>query len=193
VTGEEAVDVHVADSLSALALPGLRAARRVADIGSGAGFPGLVLAIALPEARIALVESVGRKCDYLRRVTELAGLDNVEVICARAESWPQGLGVHDAVLARAVAELPVLCEYAAPLLAPGGELIAWKGNAAPAESLAGDRAAELLGLEAGRAIRSAPYPGSVGHHLHVYRKRSPTPAGFPRRPGMARKRPLGAV
>ncbi len=188
---ERAVDVHVADSLTGLEVPGLRAARRIADLGAGAGFPGLVLAAALPDARVALVESLSRKCAFLERAAEHAGLPNAEVVCARAEDWPAGLGACDAVTARAVASLDVLVEYAAPLLADGGTLVAWKGVRDPEEEAAGDRAAVLVGLER-REIRAAhPYRGADHRHLYVYSKVRPTPDRYPRRAGMARKRPLG--
>jgi 16S rRNA (guanine527-N7)-methyltransferase len=83
------------------------------------------------------------------------------------------------------------CEYAAPLLAPQGTLVAWKGALGAAESAAALRAAAQLGLRAEQVVRAAPYAGSVSHHLHVYRKVAPTPPGYPRRAGVARKRPIG--
>ncbi|MGD0980402.1 MAG: 16S rRNA (guanine(527)-N(7))-methyltransferase RsmG [Solirubrobacteraceae bacterium] len=188
---DEAVDIHVADSLSALGVSAVRDARRIADIGSGAGFPGLVLAIALPDAEVALVESNRRRCDFLERALTLTGAHNARVVCARAEAWPAGLGGQDLVTARAVGSLALLCEYAAPLLAVGGTLVAWKGTATDVERAAGDRAARELGLEPGAVLRTEPYTGSAGHHLHMYIKRADTPSSFPRRPGVARKRPLG--
>jgi 16S rRNA (guanine527-N7)-methyltransferase len=191
VRGAEAVDVHVADSLSALALEPVAQARDIADLGSGAGFPGLVLAVALPRARVALVESAARKCEYLARLCAAAGVDNARVVHARAEQWPAGLGKHDLVSARALAPLGVLCEYAAPLLALGGALVAWKGAVPPVESAAAARAAAELGLRAEEVVRTEPYAGSVAHHLHLYRKVAQTPAGYPRRAGIARKRPIG--
>jgi 16S rRNA (guanine527-N7)-methyltransferase len=115
------------------------------------------------------------------------------VVHARAEEWTAGLGAHDLVVARALAALPVLCEYAAPLLALRGSLVAWKGAVASEERAAGARAAATLGLRAERAVRTEPYPGSVAHHLYEYRKLAPTPPGFPRRAGLARRRPLGAA
>lgn len=187
----EAVDRHVADSLVALRLPEARAARRIADLGAGAGWPGLALAAALPEAHVALVESVGRRCRYLERAVEAAGLTNVEVLCARAEAWPAGLGIHDLVTARALAALPVLCEYAAPLLVEGGVLVAWKGDVSAAEAAAGATAADALGLAPLGVVAVEPYPGAGSATLHRFRKVAPTPARFPRRPGMALKRPLG--
>jgi 16S rRNA (guanine527-N7)-methyltransferase len=193
VRGATALDVHVADSLTALALECVTRARTIADLGSGAGFPGVVLAIALPRSRVALVESAGRKCEFLRGLCAGLGVGNAEVVYARAEEWTAGLGAHDLVVARAVAALPVLCEYAAPLLAPGGSLVAWKGAVAPEERTAGVRAAATLGLRAERAVRTEPYPGSVAHHLYEYRKLAPTPPGFPRRAGLARRRPLGTA
>jgi len=191
VRGATAVDVHIADSLSALELECVRAARRVADLGSGAGFPGLALAVALPGARVALVESAARRCAFIERLRARVGVANADVVCARVEEWREGLGGHDLVVARALAPLAVLCEYAAPLLEIGGSLVAWKGATDAAEAQAGGRAALVLGLHDEGAVRSAPYPGSVAHHLHVYRKVAPTPPGYPRRAGIARKRPLG--
>jgi 16S rRNA (guanine527-N7)-methyltransferase len=191
VRGVAAVDVHVADSLSALALECVRGARAVADLGSGAGFPGLVLAVALPGSEVALVESAGRKCEFLESVIAAAGVANARVVHARAEEWRPGIGVNDLVVARALAPLAVICEYAAPLLAIGGALVAWKGEVAAAEARAGEHAAALLGLSGEGAVRSEPYAGSVAHHLHVFRKVAPTPPGYPRRAGVARRRPLG--
>jgi 16S rRNA (guanine527-N7)-methyltransferase len=192
VRGAEAVDVHVADSLSALALECVARATVVADLGSGAGFPGLVLAVALPATRVAVVESAARKCEFLERVCSVAEIRNARVVRARAEDWAGGLGAHDLVVARALAPLDVVCEYAAPLLAIGGSLVAWKGAIAESEAAGAERAAPQLGLKRDEVVRSEPYAGSVAHHLHVYRKVALTPPGYPRRAGVARKRPLGA-
>ena len=186
----EAVDRHVADSLVALDLPAVRDARRIADLGSGAGWPGLALAAALPEARVALVESAIRHCRYLERAVATGGLDNAEVVHARAEEWAEGLGAHDLATARALAALPVLCEYAAPLLAGGGVLVAWKGAVDEQEAADGAAAAEILGLERLEVVDVQPYPVAERRTLHVLRKIAPTPEGFPRRAGMAVKRPL---
>lgn len=189
---EQAVFRHVADSLVALELPDARTARAIADLGAGAGFPGLPLAIALPEAQVALVESIARKCAFIRSAADAAGVTNVEVVPQRAEAWAAGIGTRDLVTARALAPLAVLAEYAAPLLREGGALVAWKGRRDAAEERDAAAAADALGLsvEAIRPVR--PYPGVEHRHLHVLRKVAPTPARFPRRPGMARKRPLSA-
>jgi len=186
------VDVHVADSLVALELPEVRDARRIADLGSGGGFPGLVLAIALPDARVALVESIGRKVDFLRGAIERLELANVEAIQARAEAWAEGMGAQDLVTARALAPLPVLVEYTAPLLAVGGSLVAWKGARDATEEADGLAAAAALGMEPLQVRPVAPFPASRDRHLYLSSKVSATPAGYPRRPGMARKRPFRA-
>jgi 16S rRNA (guanine527-N7)-methyltransferase len=188
----EAVDIHLADSLSALVLDEVRTAQRIADLGAGAGFPGLALAVALPRVEVALVESAARKCAFMERARSAGGVGNAVVVNARAEAWAAGLGIQDLVTARAVAPLAVLCEYAAPLLRIGGTLVAWRGRRDRSQEQEGARAAAELGLEPRPPVRCVPYPGSVDHHLHVYSKVRDTPPRYPRRTGIASKRPLGA-
>lgn len=182
------VDAHIADSLAALALPVMRAAETIADLGAGAGFPGIPLAVALPGAQVFLVESLGRKCAFLERAVQAASTPNATVVCVRAEAWPQR--ELDVVTVRAVAPLNVLVEYAAPLLRTGGTLVAWKGVRDAAEEEAGRGAAGAVGLEAGEIVALPARPGADHRTLHLYRKVHATPDRFPRRPGMARKRPL---
>ena len=186
----EVENVHIADSLVGLEVPAVKEAARIVDLGSGAGPPGLVLAIARPEAEVVLVESVGKKCAWLERTVSALGLENVRVVCARAEELEEE--PFDVVTARALASLPVLCEYAAPLLREGGSLVAWKGAVDAREDADGLHAAQVLGLEREEVRAVEPYPGSQRRTLHVFRKVSPTPEGYPRRPGMAAKRPLTA-
>lgn len=183
-----ALDRHVADSLVALELTPVVTARSIADVGSGAGWPGLALALAVANARVFLVESAARHCRYLERAVEAAGLPNVEVIHSRVEEWTCEC---DLVTARALAALPVVLEYAAPLLVPGGHVVAWKGAVEKDEAAAGEAAAAELGLAPVEVRRVAPYAGARDRTLHVFRKVAPTPPRFPRRPGMAVKRPLG--
>lgn len=187
-----AVDVHIADSLAALALPELRSAERVADLGAGAGLPGLALAAALPSASVALVESNAQKCDFLRATSRAMGLSNVKVVQARVEEWHVGHEALDVACARAVAALPVLVEYAAPLLRLSGALVAWKGAASAEETADGAAAAAALGCEPVGVISVTPFSGSERRTLHVYRKADETPPGYPRRVGVAAKRPLSA-
>jgi 16S rRNA (guanine527-N7)-methyltransferase len=189
--------LHVADGLSGLEVGALRAARRIADVGAGAGFPGLVLAIALPETSVDLIESVRRKAAVIDRLRQAAQVGGARAVVARAEEWakaPPALGggreAYDAVTARAVAPLAVLVEYAAPLLRPGGMLVAWKAARDRAEEKAGAKAADEVGLAPLEVLRVEPFEGARNRHLHVYRKVAPTPDRFPRRAGVAAKRPL---
>jgi 16S rRNA (guanine527-N7)-methyltransferase len=188
----EAVDAHVADSLAGLDTHVLREARRIADLGAGAGFPGIPLAITLPEATVALVESSGRKCAFMGRALERTLTANADIVNARAEDWTAGVGLNDVVTARALAPLAVLCEYAAPLLQVGGHLVAWKGRRDPDEERDAAAAAAQLGLESAGVQAVSPFDGARDRHLHLYLKVRATPERFPRRAGIARKRPLGA-
>lgn len=185
-----ALDVHLADSLVALELAVVREAGRIADIGAGAGFPGLPLSVTLPTAEVRLIESQARKCGFIEGVVADSGMANVEVVCARAEQWSDGVGANDLVVARAVASQPVVLEYAAPLLRMGGALVDWRGQRDSEEERSAAVAAELLGLRLESIQRVEPYAGVRDHHLHVYLKVMETPERFPRRAGMARKKPL---
>jgi 16S rRNA (guanine527-N7)-methyltransferase len=187
-------DVHIADSLSALELEPLRQAKRIADLGSGAGLPGLVLAARLPDAAVDLIESVSRKCEFLRTASGRMGLRNVKVICERSEAWATGDGreAYDAVTARAVGSLAVLAELASPLLRDGGVLVAWKGARSREEEDQLERAVPRLAMEPVEVRAVSPYSGSRDRHIHLLRKNGPTPNGLPRRVGMAAKRPFGS-
>ena len=187
-----AVDAHVADALVALDLDPVRRAGFIADLGAGAGFPGLGLAAALPAAHVALVEASAKKCAFLARTAEAIGLRNVEVVATRAEEWVDGAGRCDVVTARAVAPLNVLVEYAAPLLTDRGVLVAWKGRRDSEEDADASAAASATGLQPHAVRQVRPWEGAEHLHLHLYMKVRTTPNRFPRRAGMARKRPLRA-
>jgi 16S rRNA (guanine527-N7)-methyltransferase len=184
----------VADSLSGLEVPELARAMAIADIGAGAGFPGLALAAAMSGARVDLIESASRKADFIERAIAAATLANATVIAARSEEWAReppldgGREAYDAATARAVGRLAELAELASPLLREGGVLVAWKGarDGEEEEELAGR--AEALAMVPERVIAVTPYPTSRNRHLHVVRKVGPTPPGLPRRPGRAAKR-----
>lgn len=186
------VDIHVADSLSGLLVPSLATAERVADLGAGAGLPSLVLAIARPSMRVAAVEGVKKKAAFIAETAATLGLTNLDVVALRAEEWREGLGGCDAVCARALAALPVLLEYAAPLLREGGVVVAWKGALGEGEAADATAAAAEVGLEPVEVRAVRPYAGSERRTLHVYAKVMETPPRFPRRPGIATKRPLSA-
>jgi 16S rRNA (guanine527-N7)-methyltransferase len=169
----EARRVHLDDSLTALeTVRGFEGP--IVDVGSGGGAPGIPLAAALPQREMTLLESSRRKCAFLER---WAGeLPNLRVVCARAEEQP--VDTFGVALAKALAPPPVAAEWCLPLVAPGGAAVLFVGPSAEAERVAA--VAEQLGAE---LVESPP-------GLLVLRKRAPTPPGFPRRPGVARKRPL---
>ena len=186
----EVVDVHVADSLSALPALEALAPGLIADVGSGAGFPGVPIAIARPQSAMDLVEASRRSCEFLERLRAAVGLERLRIVNRRAEDWARedGRTRYDVVVVRAVAPLPVLLEYAAPLLRDGGTVIAWKGGE---EEPGAAEAADLLGMELVGEVPTRPYPASRRRRLHLYRRVRPVPDQVPRRAGMARKRPLG--
>jgi len=146
----------------------------IVDVGSGGGSPGIPLAAALPDREVTLLEANRRKCDFLR---EVAGeFPNVTVIEGRAEE--QDTDRFGVALAKALAKPPVAAEWCLPLVRPGGAAILWVGPSADLAAVG--RVAEQVG-------GAAP---ELEEGLVVVQKASPTPKGFPRRPGMARKRPL---
>jgi 16S rRNA (guanine527-N7)-methyltransferase len=193
VVDERAWRVHVVDSLTGLEVPELRAARRIADIGSGAGFPGLVLAVALPRAQVDLIESVGRKCEFIDTAAAEAEIANAAVRNLRSEEWgaADGREAYDVVTARAVGRLSTLAELASPLLEPDGVLVAWKGKRDADEERQLKGASGALAMVPEQILEVGDCAGSEHRHLHVIRKAGPTPANLPRRPGMAKKRPQG--
>lgn len=193
VVDKRAWQVHVVDSLTGLEVGELPEAERIADIGSGAGFPGLVLAVALPEAQVDLIESVGRKCEFIRRAAGEAEIPNAYVRNLRSEEWAgaEGREAYDVVTARAVGRLSTLAELASPLLKPDGVLVAWKGKRDADEERQLAAASEALAMESEKILDVGNRAGSEHRHLHVIRKVAPTPANLPRRPGMAKKRPRG--
>jgi 16S rRNA (guanine527-N7)-methyltransferase len=185
--------VHVADSLTGLEIPELALTGRIGDIGAGAGFPGLALAVALPNAQVDLIESVGRKCDFMNRAIAAAGIPNATVLNTRSEDLAraEGRDAYDVVTARAVGRLSTLAELASPLLKPNGVLIAWKGKRDEEEELQLANAAGSLAMRPESILDVGDRAGSQHRHLHVIRKSGPTPASLPRRAGMAKKRPKG--
>lgn len=193
-SAHRARDVHIADSLSGLEIESLASANRIADLGSGAGLPGLALAACLPGSRFDLIESVGRKCEFLRAAIERMGLANAAVVCERSEDWAAGEGRerYEAVTARAVGSLATVAELASPLLAEGGVLAVWRGARSSEEEAEVARAAARLAIEPIEIRSVRPYEGSRDRHIHLLRKNGPTPIELPRRPGLAAKRPFGS-
>jgi 16S rRNA (guanine527-N7)-methyltransferase len=193
VVDERAWQVHIADSLTGLRVTELRAAKRVADVGAGAGFPGLALAVALPGAQVDLIESVSRKCAFMRRAIAAAGIANATVLDTRSEdlAGAEGREGYEAVTARAVGRLATLAELASPLLKPNGVLVAWKGKRDADEEEELVRASEALAMRPEQILDVGSEAGSKHRHLHVIKKVGATPSDLPRRPGVAKKRPKG--
>jgi 16S rRNA (guanine527-N7)-methyltransferase len=193
VVDARAWKVHVADSLTGLEVPELATAGRIADVGAGAGFPGLALAVALPNAQVDLIESIGRKCLFMRRAIDEARIPNATVLSTRSEDWANSDGreAYEAVTARAVGRLSTLAELASPLLKPNGVLIAWKGKRDKEEEEQMANAAESLAMRPESILDVGSRAGSKHRHLHVIKKVGPTPPDLPRRAGIAKKRPRG--
>lgn len=194
ITDPEGMAVkHAADSLSGLRagvfVPGVR----VIDVGSGAGFPGIPLAIAVPGLEMVLCDAQAKRAAFLERAVRACGVENAAVVTGRAEELarrPAHRERYDVAAARAVAPLAVLLELTLPFVRVGGRLVAWKGPGAAAEIAAAGRALELLGGGPPRVV-AVGLPGAAGERrLVVVEKVAPTPAGYPRRPGVPAKRPL---
>jgi len=165
---------------------------RVIDIGAGAGLPGLPLKLAWPSLRLSLVESNAKKCAFLRDVVRELALTGVELLEGRAEDFGRDAThrkAYDLAVARAVAPLPVLLEYALPLLRVGGHLAATKGSAAAPELAASAAALDALGgrLVDQLALRT---PGGLTQAVLIFEKQAPTPERYPRRAGLPTKRPI---
>lgn len=197
--------LHVADSLAAL--PAIArgieatagsgdvpsASARIVDLGSGAGFPGLPLAAALPATHVTLLDSVAKKTRFLAAAIEAAGLSGrARARSSRAEELarePEERGAAAVVTARAVGPLEDLVELAMPLLAPGGALVAWKRGAIDDELAAASRAAHVLGASDPDVAPVEGIEELRGHLLVTVRKTRPTPPGYPRDPVVRRRRP----
>ena len=197
VVDERAWKVHVEDSLTGLDVPDLREAARIADLGAGAGFPGLVLAVMLPEAHVDLIDSIGKKTAFIAQAASSAGIPNAHAITARSEDVARqgppdgGRESYDVVTARAVGRLSTLAELASPLLREGGVLVAWKGKRDAEEEQQVERASASLAMTPEAILDVGHRAGSEHRHLHVIRKSGPTPVNLPRKPGLAKKRPRG--
>jgi 16S rRNA (guanine527-N7)-methyltransferase len=205
ITDREQVEIrHYLDSLSilpALAMLEktslsalLSRSLRVADVGAGAGLPGLALRIVWPRLRLALIEATGKKVHFMEHVAALLGLTDVQLIQGRAEELAlrePHRASYDLVLARAVAPLPTLVEYLLPLARLGGRVVAYKGSAAHEEALAAEHGIRLLGGHL-RKLIPVEVPGLAETRvLVVIDKVAQTPDGYPRGQGLPKKQPLG--
>ena len=190
---EEVRVKHFLDSLTCLIAMRDTPTERVIDVGTGAGFPGIPLKIVCPAMRLTLVESVGKKADFLRHTVKVLGLEGVNIVQERAESLGQ-ISIHrehyDWAVGRAVAIMAVLAEYLLPLVKVGGKALAMKGESGPAEVHAAERSMRLMGGHL-RQLIPLTLPSVVEErYLVVIDKVAATPQGFPRRVGMPTKHPL---
>ena len=184
---------HFLDSLSCVPVLGDMNGRSLIDIGTGAGFPGIPLRIFYPELRLTLVDSVGKKADFCQLVCNTLHLKGVKVLKDRSEELGANKAhreQYDAASARAVAVMPVLCEYLLPLVKPGGKMLAMKGESAPDEvKTAAAAIAKLGGAEP--ELTEVTLPGVEGKRWLVsVPKISPAPSGYPRRTGLPLKKPI---
>jgi 16S rRNA (guanine527-N7)-methyltransferase len=184
---------HFLDSLTCLLAMGDLSNNRLIDIGTGAGFPSIPLKIIFPRLQLTMVESVGKKVDFLYHLIQTLGLTNVEIQPERAESLGQQPGhrqKYDWAVARAVAILPVLVEYMLPFVKVGGAAIAMKGEGAPAEAHKAEPATRILGGHL-RKLVPVTLPGVADErYLVIIDKVAATPDCYPRRVGQPSKKPL---
>jgi 16S rRNA (guanine527-N7)-methyltransferase len=187
----EAVDRNYLDCVAPLA-GGFPAANTAVDVGSGAGFPGIPLAIMLPDTRFTLVDALGKRVDFLKTVIDRLGL-NAEALHLRAEDAARRDDLRegfDLAVARAVAPMNVLCEYMLPLVRVGGKMLALKGPGLDEELAQAENALRLLGGELER-VQPLAIPGRDWNHRAAWiAKTAPTPQKYPRRAGTVEKKPL---
>lgn len=187
------VNVHFRDSLSLLAIPEVRRSAAAVDVGSGAGFPGLPLAIARPDLSMSMIEATKKKCDFINMAIAALALDNASALAVRAEEAGRAemRDASDVSFARAVGPVSLVLEYCLPLVRVGGSAILQRGAGEASDEDSASHAAALLGARLVRIEPYGPYRGAKNLHIWVFLKTAPTPERFPRRPGAARKKPLG--
>ena len=184
---------HFLDSFSCVLAWKTSPPNHLIDIGTGAGFPGIPLKILYPNLKLTLVESVGKKAMFCQHMIRVLGLEQVNVIQARAEDLGQNLQhreKYDWAVARAVANLNVLSEYLIPLVRVRGNVLAQKGESGPAEAQSAENAMKLLGGKLKQLI-PVHLPGVADdRYLVIMEKVAATPPRFPRKPGIPMKQPL---
>lgn len=191
-SAREDIDAHIRDSVAILDFWPLEAGQTLIDIGSGAGFPGLMLALARPQLAVTLLEADLKKSEFLNRCVSELALPNVAVLRERAEVAGQSAqwrGHFDLCSSRAVALAPVLLEYGLPLLKVGGRQLMWKSRGWEEEMNAAQNALAILGGEL-ETVWSYDLTGDKDRVIVAVRKIAPTPEKYPRRDGIPAKRPL---
>jgi 16S rRNA (guanine527-N7)-methyltransferase len=190
----ETVDKHFIDSLTVLRTGLIRDGMQLIDVGTGAGFPGMVLALACPEIRVTLLDAQQKRLSFLKAVMEASGAGNVTLVHARAEDGARKDELRekfDIAAARAVAPLNVLCEYLLPYVKLEGCALCWKGPALKEETEAGRKAAHLLGGRLEMPFKSTVYGRDWDHMILPIRKVQHTSGLYPRKAGTPKNKPLG--
>ena len=192
---EELLARHFLDSLTVMKTGLLDGAETLIDVGTGAGFPGLVIAMACPELQVTLLDSQQKRLNFLQAVIEATDTSNAVLLHARAEDGARNpdLREHfDIACARAVAPLNVLCEYLLPYVRVGGRMLCWKGPGLADEMETGKKAAFLLGGKLGEP-QPAPLKGCDWNHVLLpVEKTGKTPKMYPRKAGQPKAKPLGS-
>jgi len=192
----ETVDRHFVDSLDVLKTDLLAPASSLIDVGTGAGFPGMVLALACPDLQVTLLDAQQKRLRFLEALKESSGAQNVTLIHARAEDGARKKELRerfDVAAARALAPTNILCEYLLPYVKVGGLALCWKGPALKDELQSGRKAAHLLGGRLETPVRCTVEGRDWEHLLLPIRKTEHTASAYPRKAGTPKSKPLGAT
>ena len=185
----EVATLHLLDSLSLLPLAQMEG-KKIIDVGTGAGFPGVPLKIALPESEVTLLDSLNKRVDFLRESCDAIGLKGVECVHARAEEFGHR-EEYDYAVSRAVAALPVLCELCLPLVKVGGEFLAMKSSHTEEEIQSAKPAIAMLGGRIREVVDYTIPTTDIVHRVVYIEKIAPTAKKYPRRFAQMKKQPLG--